>query len=142
MTPRESEDLAVRLSQTWPKGLPAPAWDDAIRHLDAGVAGTAFVRLRAGVSTTTGPTVADFLAAYSALDTKRPDQYADCDHCGGTGWQPVTTPSPHGVEYDTGVTPCRCPRGRNREDTHRRIIDHNANELANALGTDPRRNAT
>lgn len=141
MNTTESEDLAVRLSQTWPKGLPAPAWDDALRNLDAGGAGTAYVRLRATVSLITGPSIADFLSTYNSLNTKPYEPRPNCETCGGNGWEPVWTTNDEGVEYSNGVTPCRCPSGRQREEVHQRIIDHNERELANVLGHDPRRGA-
>jgi hypothetical protein len=145
MNREDARSLATRLSQGWPKGLTASAWEDAITDLDAGQAGTAFVRLQQTINDPTGPTVAAFLAYYRTLDTRRPEHVASCDTCDSTGWKPVIEPHPDGTERHTGVTPCHCPHGRRREEVHQRILDHNADELARlGLGhdNDPRPPAT
>lgn len=126
VTQDEAAGLATQIAQTW-RGLPAAAWEDDIVDLDAGTAGTVFVRLRRTL--VRAPTIAQFRAEVQAATPRRDDDRPHCERCGSTGWADVVDLRADGTEHHVGCAPCRCPRGRDREAVHRAIVDHNAAEL-------------
>lgn len=131
MTPHEADDLAARITHTWHTNrIPADEWAEVLTPLDAGTAGTAYVRLRN--DSDNPPSIARFLATYRSLNTRRlDDQRGDCDHCDGTGWDPVifTATDDHtfpGHTYNA-VRPCPCCRtGELRRTLHRQLTKETA----------------
>lgn len=109
MSPDEAEDMAVRIIRTWPKmNIPPGEWEDALRPLDAGTVGTAFVRLRD--NSKYPPTIAEFMDAYRALGRTGPGgPRTDCDACGGDGFN-TRLQLIHSVIYEVQVA-CRCGAG-------------------------------
>lgn len=69
MTPNEAAHLVERIVQTWPTGTRGRIWTETLEPLDAGRAGTAYVRLRGEAENPPSP--ARFLAVYRSLDTTR-----------------------------------------------------------------------
>lgn len=122
MTPTEADRLAKRIINTWQGAPPLPEWADTLEPLDAGTAGTAYIRLRNDSDAT--PTIARYMAVYRSLDTKRPDSapHRGCTACGrqdgpypsnGDGWNTVEYER-NGRTY-RGAIPCNCPLGRTRD---------------------------
>lgn len=126
MNTSDAEDLAVRISQTWPGGLGADMWLEDIRDLDAGRVGTTLVKLRR--ERVKPPTVAEFLARYAQIDTARP-VHPDCSYCANHGWKTLWATTTDGHEYSPGVEPCHCQWGDDRRPAHRTAIEANTNEL-------------
>jgi len=84
--------LLSRIEQTWTTGNPWPAarqdaWLEAIETLDEGVAGTAFVRLRAE-HPESAPSIALYLATAKALTVRDGGSPLEpkCGWCDDTGW--------------------------------------------------------
>ena len=65
MTAQEADDLAKRIINAWRGGPPLNDWREELARLDAGMAGTAFVRLRRTIED--APSIARFLAEYRAV---------------------------------------------------------------------------
>lgn len=124
--------LTTRISNTWTEqpwpGARIDTWIDALLPLDEGRAGTTWARLRGTEQRC--PSIAAFLAQYSALTTDRPEHHPDCPICDNHGWEYLTHTDADGIERVQGVRPCRCPHGRRYDEPHRTAIDHNDNELA------------
>lgn len=113
MTPQEADDLADRIMRAWPKMLiPPDEWRDVLRSLDAGTAGTAFIRLRN--TEKYPPTIADFLDTYRSLPTQANQPIRTlCTTCGGDGFASFTQwINDH--EY-TVVKGCHCANGPNAQ---------------------------
>src|SRR5690606_18933814 len=87
MTDTEGDDLAKRIINAFRGGPPLAEWRDVLAKLDAGRAGTAFVRLRGQLDY--APSIARFMAEYRALDTHDASTRTHCDTCGGSGWAPA-----------------------------------------------------
>lgn len=121
MTLTEATELAKRIINTWRGGPPLTEWTDVLLELDAGTAGTAFIRLRNDTDHT--PTIARYLAIYRSLHTPANDpiNQPDCPDCGRTGWARSARPDHAG---NPCVTPCGCPAGRHAEIVHQKIDDH------------------
>lgn len=131
MTGPEARDLAARLATSWPghAGISAETWDEELRDLDAGTAGTTLVRLRRELERP--PSIARFHATYRALHTAHTDPLPTdrCTLCDGTGW--VDAPDltvgeePHTRTY-TMTQPCSaCPAGDRARNVHRTIARTN-----------------
>ncbi|MBP6729966.1 MAG: hypothetical protein KA129_10095 [Microthrixaceae bacterium] len=112
MLRQEACDLAVRILGVF-HGPQAAEWEDELQHLDAGTAGTTFVRLRRE-HTGRWLSIADFHAVYRTLRTDDASTKTDpCDACGDSGW----LESAQYIERDqlyTGARPCSCSEGRKR----------------------------
>jgi len=114
MTEGEAIDLASRIANTWRSGPPASVWEEELIDLDAGQAGTAFVRLRR--TSTRAVSVAEFYDTYRAVrptDASTPRD--ECAMCDTSGWI-YTTPyvvkrGERDIEY-TQVRPCSCSTGQ------------------------------
>ena len=114
MTETEAIDLAARISQTWRSGPPASVWEEELVELDAGQAGTAFVRLRR--TSTRAVSVAEFYDTYRAVKpTDASTPRVECPRCDTSGWlyvDPLIVK--HGerdIEYSQ-VRPCGCTIGQ------------------------------
>lgn len=103
VTPTEADTLAKRIINTWRGGPPLTEWIDVLGPLEAGRAGTAFVRLRG--DSENPPSIARFRQVYASLHTASSD--AKCASCGGDGWVTATPVERWGVEYRT-ARPCHC----------------------------------
>lgn len=128
MTPTEADELAKRIINTWHGGPPLKDWIETLDTLDAGTAGTAYIRLRA--ETEHAPTIARYVAVYRGLATVHNQPTPDtpsCVLCDGTryvecvddrrhaGWckHRGTKPNDPGDCQCHAVDPCRCQTGRN-----------------------------
>lgn len=65
MTPTEATTLAKRIINTWNGGPRLDEWVDALTELDAGMSGTAFIRLRN--QSEHAPSIARFMATCRAV---------------------------------------------------------------------------
>jgi hypothetical protein len=84
VTRAEGVELARMFVQTWPAmKIPPEIWVDVFADLDAGTAGTAFIRARNEEERP--PNVAQFLTRYRALDTTHNAPVHRCATCGGDG---------------------------------------------------------
>lgn len=140
MTPDEADQLAKRIINTWHGGPPLAEWRDTLTELDAGTAGTTYVRLRAELDH--APSIARYLSEYRTLHTPANDPIRHhCHHCHGTGWLTCVDDRRHGywcrhrgtppeTEGDCGchaVTPCpSCPAGTHAEALTPRLERSNA----------------
>jgi hypothetical protein len=108
MTDDEARALATRIIDTWPTGPKAYIWRDALRPLDYGTAGTAYVRLRKLV-TTGAPTPGRFEDEYRALHTPAtdPTPTAVCQTCDGSNWVECTDDRRH-ARYTHNWDTCGC----------------------------------
>jgi hypothetical protein len=61
----EATDLAKRIINCWRGGPPLTEWIDELKRLDAGMAGTAYIRLRREHEH--APSIARFLAEYRGV---------------------------------------------------------------------------
>lgn len=100
----DAENLLTRMGQCWrvPFGQ---EWHEAFKDLDAGRAGTAFVRLRD--TEERPPTIAKFKGAYQSIrgETKHEPR---CEVCDGTGLR-----APDDDAWGTESPPCEyCDMGR------------------------------
>lgn len=114
MTPTEATALATRILRTF-NGPPLADWEEELGELDAGRAGTAYVRIRRE-HLTKWLSIAEFAAVYRSLHTDdastRPPA---CGWCDNTGWTQTPDHVQRAAVY-SGVKPCtRCPEGRARE---------------------------
>jgi hypothetical protein len=82
MTPAEATDLAKRIINVWRGGPPLSEWVDTLEPLEAGAAGTAFIRLRR--DEVDAPSIARYHAVYRSLHTGEHDQR--CPRCQGDHW--------------------------------------------------------
>jgi hypothetical protein len=113
----EADRLAARIINTWHGGPSKLEWVDTLRPLDAGTAGTAFVRLQRRLEH--APTIAGYLREYNGLHTKPPaelPQSCPLERCPGDGW--VTVHYESGGRPYRGVVPCTCAAGRANESTY------------------------
>lgn len=103
MTVDEAEDLAVRITRTWPAmRVPADEWREVLADLDVGTSGTAYIRLRN--EQPRPPSIAEFVTVYRALPTPSNLPIRRCPTCGGDGM--ITTQQIlHGTTYDV-FRPC------------------------------------
>ena len=112
MTPAEADELGKRIINNWRGGPPLAEWREELAELDAGKAGTAYVRLRRTLEH--APSIARFIAEYKSLDT---DDASTKDKCGwcANGWTETQRHLAHGHPY-YGWQPCnRCNEGRANE---------------------------
>lgn len=131
MTPTEATDLALRIAQTWPRGIATQVWEEELVELDAGRAGTALAKLRR--SEKNAPTIAVFFEVYQTISTTdRSTKPTDCDTCGNTG---VTARlvMHEGVEIWGPVSPCRCPWGEAKAPALAKAVLENERELDRLL---------
>lgn len=113
MTPAAAETLAVKISQTWPKGPPVDVWVEDITDLDEGAAGTAFVKLRR--ESQYPPTIAQFRATTLSLKTvDASNRREPCPHCDDSGWVDAPDRIWPDERHSTQVQPCECREGRQR----------------------------
>lgn len=120
MLTAEALDLTTRILEVF-QGPPGHVWEEELVELDAGRAGTAFVRLKREHEHR-WLSIAQFMAAYKAIHVDRPTGAPPCDQgedgCGGSGW--VTSSAfTHGTRMGepvpyTAMEPCRCAEGRKR----------------------------
>lgn len=118
MTDDEARDLATRFIDTWPGGTKAYIWRETLEPLDAGRAGTAYVKLRREHEHGKAPNPGQFMVAYNALNVATgPSKPNDCIRC-DDGWVEV-----HGLTHATGteherpvsgLKPCNCAAGQER----------------------------
>jgi hypothetical protein len=110
MTPREAEDLAVRILGCF-NGPNAHEWEQELLTLNAGTAGTAFARLRREHKQR-WLSIADYHATYQALNTTDATNRRDpCPECGDSGWTTAGQYIAHDQLY-TGAEPCTCQAGQ------------------------------
>jgi hypothetical protein len=128
MTRDEATDLAIRITQSWQRGLATNIWEEELTLLDYARAGTTIARLRR--TEIHPPNIARFHDTYNSIDTTGDlgPTHPDCTTCDNTGWQPVTR-LVDGETHTTGVTPCHCPWGTERQTIHATIIRRNQQEL-------------
>jgi len=123
----QARELAARIVSTWAGGPTAEVWIEELVPLDAGAAGTAFVRLRRELER--APSIKRFLDRYHSLHTASTDPVrVDCSVCDGSGWANRTDHGPGCPRRKgaadcacTAVVPCTCAAGRQYEDTYRAI---------------------
>lgn len=135
MMATEAADLATRISQSWPRGVNTSVWEDVLTPLDAGAAGTAYVRLLH--TENTSPTVAKFLDMYRSIRASdiRAEDRPDCDRCGSTGWErgaDIVRTDADGTECyrTTSVAPCRwCDTGKQTGPVHMAVLRANGHLL-------------
>jgi len=109
MNHTEADALAKRIINTWRGGPPLAEWTSALLDLDAGTAGTAFIRCRNQY--TDPPTIAAFVATYRTLSTRANQPTGE--HCGcGDGLVAVWIE--RGGRQIRCAAPCTCPLGRAR----------------------------
>lgn len=135
MTDAEARALATRIINSIRSTPPHAEWIDALLPLDAGRAGTAFIRCRDD-NDSDRLTIARFKMTYRSLHTASTDTARHgCWQC-GDGW--VTRNYQRGEREYRGAYPCTCPAGQENQriwddvnthnDRSRRIIglDHEA----------------
>jgi hypothetical protein len=104
MNPEEAKRLAIRIVNSWHGGPNVDEWASELAEMDAGTAGTTFIRLRRELNHV--PSVAHFWHAYRQLVTPA-NEPLPCDECDDSGWI-----SAHTDAHDY-ATPCPiCERGR------------------------------
>jgi hypothetical protein len=110
MTREEASELAKRIINCWRGGPPLAEWTDELQRLDAGQAGTAYVRLKRELEN--APSIARFIAEYRALNTHDGGNVKPkCGWCSDGGWIPTQRHEFKGGVY-SGVEPCtHCPTG-------------------------------
>ena len=117
----EADRLARRIINTWNGGPNLTEWTDLLAELDAGTAGTAYIRLRN--THEHPPSIATFIKTYHSLRTATTDpiRQDSCplDRCPGDGW--VTVDYTHNGHTYRGVIPCGCPPGRHNETTYTNV---------------------
>ena len=119
MTLNTAESLGMRILERF-QGPPVNVWVEVFidSELDEGTCGTAIARLTREHQHR-WLSIADFLAVYRTLDTKRPEQSPDCPHCDSCGWVQANDRIEHaGTDHErryTTVKPCRCPVGKQAE---------------------------
>jgi hypothetical protein len=113
MNPEEAKRLAVRIANSWHGGPNIEAWTEELLDMDAGTAGTTFIRLRRDLDH--APSIANFWRTYRTLVTPA-NEALPCNNCDGTGWVSappvvrVINDRPH--EYRQ-ATPCPyCAQGQ------------------------------
>jgi hypothetical protein len=117
MTPTEADALAKRIINTWRGGPPLREWIDTLQPLDAGTAGTAYIRLRG--TSDQAPTIARYTAVYASLHTKpSSDTTHTCERC-TDGWQTLEYEN-NGRTY-RGSHPCPCPTGQRNQHVYNTI---------------------
>lgn len=126
----QAQRFAQRMIETWPTGPRRTVWHDiALKLHDADAARIAYADLE---RTATHISTAQFHQAYAsaARKTITPERGGTCGDCDATGW--VTNPHHHSRDckqtepcHCHGITPCRCTRGQQMNDTQRRITDAN-----------------
>lgn len=118
MTPNEADDLGKRIINSFRGGPPLSDWREVLAPLDAGTAGTAYMRLR---TSSDAPTVKQFMDIYRSLDTVRPMDRPKCGDCGGCGWvQAEDRIENAGTDNERRYSqckPCRCIEGRQRAES-------------------------
>lgn len=134
--PSEAADLAVRITQAWPgRGVDASIWERRLEDLDAGAAGTAFVRLLD--TETRPPSIARFVDTYRAIRATqvRVEERERCDRCGGSGWERAadhvrTDAGGNEVDRCSTVAPCRwCGAGKQAGPVHMAVLRANGHLL-------------
>lgn len=110
MTPTEATELGKRIINAWHGAAPLAQWIEELIELDAGRAGTAFVRCRRELEH--APSIARFMAEYKSLDTTDGSSRPECGWCWRTGWIEAGRYEYKG-DVQTGVQPCpHCDTGR------------------------------
>jgi hypothetical protein len=113
MNEHDADAIAKRIINTWHSGPRLTEWVEVLAGLDAGTAGTAYIRCRNELEH--APSIAKFIAVYRSLHTAttHPVDRPTCAACDGTGW--VDAPNlitPDGRSY-TQVDRCpHCDNGR------------------------------
>lgn len=108
MTPTEADTLAKRIINTWRGGPPLTEWANLLEQLQAGRAGTAFIRLRDELEH--APTIARFRTAYRSVRTREDDE--TCEHCANDGTITGPTFERHGHTYSSAIPCPHCEHGR------------------------------
>jgi hypothetical protein len=108
MTPDEADHLGKRIINSFRGGPPLTDWREVLEPLDAGKAGTAYMRLR---SATDAPSVKQFMDEYRKLDTTPTTTTGPCTRCDDTRFVPGpdivhNAGTDHERRYST-VEPCR-----------------------------------
>jgi hypothetical protein len=144
VTPTEASDLGKKIINAWHGGPPLVQWIEELEPLDAGQAGTAFVRLRRQLEHC--PSIARFFAEYHALDTRDGgNTKPKCGWCEGMGWLETPRHVNRGQVY-SGWEPCsHCDQGRASEvgecwtksPTRTFLSDAEADRLLAAIRTAP-----
>lgn len=120
----DARNLAERMTRSWRGGIGTEVWYEILLELVHAPAEGALKTLRD--SEEHQPSIAKFRATYRAqFGTAREDK-VECNLCGSDGWETVVIGP---TDFDTALRPCRCPNGRQVEDVHRRIVNHNDAEL-------------
>lgn len=88
-------ELALLISQTWPRGgIATYIWEQTLVDLEDGRAGTAYARLK--VSSERAPSIAAFVAVYESLATHETALRVWCSACDGSGQVPEWGAGRHG----------------------------------------------
>lgn len=110
MTSLEASDLAARILGTF-QGPSIRDWEEELVHLNAGVAGTTYVRLRREHEQR-WLSIAVFMQLYRSLNTvdagNRPEP---CEYCSDHGWVDAGTYEWREVPY-SAAEPCVCKAGK------------------------------
>lgn len=112
MNAADAAHLVERIVQTWPSGPRGRIWTEAFADLDAGTAGSAYVRMRNDHDSDRPPSIGQFMAMYRSLKTKH-NTDADPEHCPSCGRDGAVTywveRNGHHVRYSAA----RCQHGNN-----------------------------
>ena len=111
MNHNEADNLVMRMADAWGR-VPGEEWNTYLAGLDAGKAGTAFIRLRN--SSRRFPSIAEFGEAYGGVRDETPHE--PCKFCDGTGqvWDVhAGGTDPFSGEPGSWVR-CVCPEGEVR----------------------------
>lgn len=112
MTAAEADELAKRIINAWHGGPPLAEWREELAPLDAGQAGTAYVRLKRTLEH--APSIARFLAEYRSLtmhDASNPEN--KCPSCSNSGWVAAEHHFEHRSHPYSAAQPCTyCEFGR------------------------------
>lgn len=112
MTEADARALATRIINTVRSTPPFGEWVEFLMTLDAGRAGTAFIRARDG-NDNDRLTIGRFRGIYNGLHTASSDAARHgCGQC-GDGW--VTREYQRGERTYRGAYPCTCPAGQENQ---------------------------
>lgn len=121
MTPAEADRLAQKFKKAWPNGPHPEVWAEELTECHFGQAEAAY---RIMVREDDRPSIGKFFGIYRGLATERDeDRIPPCGTCGSTGW--VSVEEVHKGHTYSMAKPCWCPRGKDLQGTHRKIVADN-----------------
>jgi hypothetical protein len=116
MSPAEADDLAKRIINTWRGGPPLVEWRQELEQMDAGTAGTAYMRLKRTMEH--APSIARFWGEYNALDTRDGGNAINCYACADVGWAAHESSKGDPLYFEfsgrwySAARPCSCNAGQ------------------------------